>query len=225
MVSSEHGGNRVPRPFRSLFLGHEGLLATHRGWDPGTADLARRLADGFGVDALIADITRLLVDLNRSAHHPRVFSEFTRRLPREERVVLLERWHEPHWERVRDTVAAAAENGRTVLHLGVHSFTPVLDGQERRADLAILYDPSRPRERRLAERWSTELRTRFPAVRVRRNYPYRGRSDGLTTALRRRFPEERYLGIEIEVNQRLLGSDGRFPEWIGEALVATCPTP
>jgi len=225
VVSSEHGGNRVPQPYKPLFAGHEGLLATHRGWDPGTADLARRLAVAFGVEALISDITRLLVDLNRSAHHPRVFSEITRSLPRAERAALLERWHEPHRARVQEAVAAAAERGRTVLHLGVHSFTPVLDGEERRADLALLYDPSRPRERWLAERWCAELRTTLPGVRVRRNYPYRGRSDGLTTALRGRFPEERYLGIEIEVNQKLLDPDGRFPAWVCEALASTCPTP
>ena len=33
------------------------------------------------------------------------------------------------------------------------------------------------------------------------NYPYRGVSDGHTAALRRRF-RKRYLGLEIEVNQR-----------------------
>jgi hypothetical protein len=34
------------------------------------------------------------------------------------------------------------------------------------------------------------------------NYPYAGRSDGLTSALRRRHLPQRYLGIELEINQR-----------------------
>jgi hypothetical protein len=38
---------------------------------------------------------------------------------------------------------------------------------------------------------------------VRRNYPYRGVSDCLVTTLRRHFRDERYLGVEIEVNQKL----------------------
>ena len=46
-------------------------------------------------------------------------------------------------------------------------------------------------------------------LRVRRNYPYRGDADGLTTTLRRRFPWQRYLGIEIEVNQKHVLAGGR----------------
>jgi hypothetical protein len=41
---------------------------------------------------------------------------------------------------------------------------------------------------------------------VRRNAPYRGDSDGLTSALRRERSAERYLGIELELNQRLIAT-------------------
>ena len=37
---------------------------------------------------------------------------------------------------------------------------------------------------------------------MRRNYPYAGKGDGLTSYLRRRFPPGAYVGIELEVNQR-----------------------
>jgi len=37
---------------------------------------------------------------------------------------------------------------------------------------------------------------------VRRNYPYAGKNDGFTTYLRRRFPSDAYLGIELEINQK-----------------------
>jgi predicted N-formylglutamate amidohydrolase len=223
VVSCEHGGNRVPAEYRELFRGHETLLDTHRGWDPGTAHLARDLGQAFGVEPIIADVTRLLVDLNRSAHHPRVFSEFTRGLPPDERRALLARYHVPHRARVADAVGAAVEAGGVVLHLGVHSFTPILDGVERRTDLALLYDPARRHERALADAWCTGLRARLPDARVRRNHPYRGRSDGLGTTLRRRFGADRYLGIEIEVSQGLLEGNGRFPGWVADALVATYP--
>ena len=225
IVSAEHGGNRVPEAYRARFHGHEALLETHRGWDPGTAELARELGRAFGVEPFIADVTRLLVDLNRSAHHPRVFSELTWPLPPVERREILDRYHTPHRARITEAVAAHVDAGETVLHIGVHSFTPVLDGQERRADLALLYDPARLPERALAERWSLALRIRLPDLRVRRNYPYRGRSDGLTTTLRGRFPPERYLGMEVEVNQALLDRDLRLPAWIPRALIETCPDP
>jgi hypothetical protein len=39
-------------------------------------------------------------------------------------------------------------------------------------------------------------------LRIDLNEPYSGVSDGLTTTLRMEFPKGRYLGIELEVNQR-----------------------
>jgi predicted N-formylglutamate amidohydrolase len=121
---------------------------------------------------------------------------------------------------VEADVAEQVRRGRRVVHLGVHSFTPVLDGKVRRAELALLYDPRRPLERALCSAWADGLATALPHLAVRRNQPYRGASDGLTTWLRRRFPAEAYLGIEIEVNQRLLGPADRFPPEIGAALAA-----
>jgi predicted N-formylglutamate amidohydrolase len=86
----------------------------------------------------------------------------------------------------------------------VHSFTPVWRGAKRNFAIGILYDPNRPRERSLAIDWQRRLRAELPRLGVRRNAPYRGDADGLTTALRREFPAERYLGLELELNQRAI---------------------
>ncbi|NJD18078.1 MAG: N-formylglutamate amidohydrolase [Gemmatimonadetes bacterium] len=219
----EHGGNRVPAAWAPLFAGADEILATHRGWDPGALPLARELASKLRAPLRFATVTRLLVDLNRSPHHPLVFSEWTRYLPPDVRAGLLERYPAPHRSAVGGDVAAQERRGRVVVHLGVHSFTPVLDGRVRRADVALLYDPRRSLERTLCGAWARALAERLPELAVRRNQPYRGASDGLTTWLRRRFPAEAYLGVEIEVNQRLLGPRGRFPREIGLAL-AECLT-
>jgi len=223
LVTAEHGGNEVPAAYRQLFDDHEELLRCHRGWDPGTHRLAGTLAKGLGAPMLRATVTRLLVDLNRSAYNPKVFSEVTRALPRADRERLLERFHRPHWDRARAAVSRGIAESGQVLHLGVHSFTPVLDGEVRKTDLALLYDPKAPVEREVATRWADALATLLPSRAVRRNNPYRGAADGLTTAFRRAFPAARYVGIEIEVNQRHVGSEGRFPSWVPEALLATLP--
>jgi predicted N-formylglutamate amidohydrolase len=218
LVTCEHGGNEVPAAYRPLFRDAGRLLASHRGWDPGALALARRLARRLDAPLHGATVTRLLVDLNRSVHHPKVFSEVTRGLDRETRRLLLDRWHTPHRERVAADVAAILATGAKVLHLGVHSFTPVLDGVVRRPDLSILYDPARAAERELGICWAGELKARLPDLTIRRNDPYRGAADGLTTWLRRRYPGGRYLGFEIEVNQRLLDRRGHFPPRIGAQL-------
>ena len=201
LLTCEHGGNRVPREYRALFRGREALLASHRGWDPGALAVGQSLARALDAELIAATTTRLLVDLNRSRHNPAAFSELSRVLTRDRRDTLLARYHRPHWDRVRAAIAARKEG---VLHLGVHSFIPVWRGAKRSFAIGILYDPERPRERSLAMAWQRRLRAELPHVGVRRNAPYRGSADGLTTALRREFQAERYLGFELELNQRAI---------------------
>jgi predicted N-formylglutamate amidohydrolase len=217
LVTCEHGGHEVPAAYRALFASADGELTSHRGWDAGALPLARLLARRWGASLQAATVSRLVVDLNRSAHNPRVFSTWTRGLPRERRDALVVGWHEPHRRRVDEAVAKARAAGAVVLHVGVHTFTPALDGKVRTADLALLYDPARAAERALCAAWVDALAEALPDLAVRRNQPYRGASDGLTTWLRGRHGE-RYLGIEVEVNQRLLLPGGRFPDRIGRAV-------
>jgi len=217
LLSCEHGGNRVPAEYRVLFAGAEEALASHRGWDAGALSLARRLAGLLDAPLNVATVSRLVVELNRSPHHPRLFSEWTRTLDRDERRALLGRYYEPYRDELDREVAAAVAAGSPLVHLGIHTFTPALNGRPRRADIALLYDPTRPAERALVSAWMISLTCALPDLAVRRNQPYRGASDGLTTWLRNRHGE-RYLGIELEVNQKLLDSSGRFPGRIADAV-------
>jgi predicted N-formylglutamate amidohydrolase len=202
LVTCEHGGNGIPRPYRRCFQGWERILASHRGYDLGALALARDLALNCAAPLVAATVSRLLVELNRSLNHPQLFSERTAALPPAVRGSILAHYYHPYRTEVEGRVHRCAQAGKQVVHLSAHSFTPVLDGVERATDVGLLYDPKRGVERRFCERWSRLLAERVAPLRVRRNYPYRGYEDGLTTTLRRRFAEESYLGIEIEVNQK-----------------------
>jgi predicted N-formylglutamate amidohydrolase len=181
------------------------LLDSHRGWDAGALDLARQVAAAFGVPLYAATTTRLLVDLNRSIGHRQLFSEVTRTLPRTSRQDIVVRFYRPHRTAVEAEIARLVASGRRVIHVASHSFTPMLDDVARRADVAWLYDPRRPGEVAFARAWMRELARLAPELRLRRNYPYRGRGDGLTAALRRRHPDADYVGIELEVSQSFVG--------------------
>ncbi len=202
LITCEHAGNRVPRAYAHVLRGAP--LASHRGWDPGALRLAQRIARRLGVPLRSVMWSRLLVESNRSIENPRIWSRWTARLPREERERILERYWWPHRREVEHAVQSAVATGRRVVHVAVHTFTPALAGEVRRADVGLLYDSARKRERALCLRWRRTLRELDPTLRVRLNYPYRGTADGLPTWLRRRFPSARYLGIELEVNQALL---------------------
>jgi predicted N-formylglutamate amidohydrolase len=149
-----------------------------------------------------ATTSRLLVDLNRSRHHRSLFSAVSASLSRAQREDVLQRHYRPYREAVEAAIGSRIAAGRTVLHLSVHSFAPILDGLQRDADIGLLYDPARAQESGFCRAWQHGLRRACPAWRIRRNFPYRGRADGFTTHLRKRFSGDRYLGVELEINQR-----------------------
>ena len=202
-ISCEHGGNRVPDSYKELFAGRQALLDSHRGYDIGILPFAERIAGRFDAPLLSATVSRLIVDMNRSIGCRTLFSELTSNLSREERHHILQHYHRPYWKAADDIVADIIASGRQVLHLSVHSFTPELHGQRRNADLGLLYDPRRTLEKDLCLQWQKALAHHCPDLRVRRNYPYRGNSDALVTALRNKFTPSDYLGIELEINQAL----------------------
>jgi predicted N-formylglutamate amidohydrolase len=202
ILTCEHGGCRVPAEYRKLFAGASETLRSHRGWDPGSLDLARTFEKRFAAPLFFNTVTRLLVELNRSPEHPRLFSEFTRGLDPPTRQSLLERYYHPYRQRVEAAISEEISRGKRVVHLSLHTFVPTLNGVTRTADVGLLYDPARPLEVATCRQWQADLKRRRPDLRVRRNYPYLGKSDGFTTHLRRQFSPERYAGIELEVNQR-----------------------
>lgn len=203
LVTCEHGGNRIPPGLARRFRGWRRILATHRGHDLGALAMARDLARAFDAPLVASTVSRLVVDLNRTLRNPRVWSKATAALPQEERQRIVARYYAPHWRRVEALADAAVKSGRRVVHVASHSFTPVLDGVRRTADVGLLYDPSRAGEVRLASAWRAALQGTAPGLRIRRNYPYAGKGDGLTRALRQRLPASRYVGIELEMNQAL----------------------
>jgi len=211
LITCEHGGNRIPTGYRRWFRGCARRLASHRGYDPGALAMARTLSHVLAAPRLTATVSRLVVDLNRSAGHRAWFSDAMLRAPSTVREEAVLRFYRPYRNAVEDAVARQIERGHRVLHVSSHSFTPVLDGVARRADISLLYDPSSAFERRVVTSWQRALRSQVPAFVVRRNHPYRGTSDGLTTSLRKRFGDNDYAGIELEINQKHVRKGSR--EW------------
>lgn len=209
LITCEHGGNRIPPRYRCLFAGFEALLQTHRSFDAGALVLAKELAKALRAPLFVSTISRLLIDLNRSIGHPRLYSEATRAAPVTLRREMLEAHYLQYRNQVEAEIAAAIAHGRRVIHISSHSFTPALDGSVRNADIGLLYDPARPGEVELCQRWQGQLKALAPELKVRRNYPYAGKSDGFTAYLRRRFPADAYIGIELEMNQQHVIIGGR----------------
>lgn len=209
LVTCEHGGNRIPADYSDRFAGNEALLQSHSAYDPGALSMARGIARQLGSPLIYSTISRLLVDLNRSLGSPRLHSENIQSLPVKDRREIVERYYLPIRARAEAVIDHAIARGECVIHISSHSFTPELDGAVRQADTGLLYDPARIGEVALCSAWQACLRAHEPGLRVRRNYPYTGKSDGFTAFLRRRFSAPEYVGIELEINQDIILKGGQ----------------
>lgn len=220
VITCEHGGNEVPLPYRALFQQAATELNSHRAIDFGAYGIACLINKAYGFNFAYTLTSRLLIDCNRSLNHPKCFSEFTKSLSKIEKQQIIEQFYLPYRNQAEAYVKTHIEQGSQVLHISVHSFTPCLNGKTRNAAIGLLYDSKRHGEKEVARIWSSLLTKHPPSYRVRMNYPYRGESDGLTCALRKKFPESQYLGIELELNQSIF-DDADTSQELAEILIDT----
>lgn len=206
LLTCEHATNTIPRSLGLFFQQAKEIVASHRGYDLGALGYARALASHFGCPLFSGTVSRLIIDVNRSIHHPKLFSEYTRFLSEQKKRDLLHRYWLPFREKVLTAVEEALLENKKIYHFSCHSFTPILQSVVRSCDIGILYNPKREREKEAASLLQKRLVSETK-LRVRMNYPYRGTADGHTTALRHTFEGGDYIGIEVEVNQALLETD------------------
>ena len=201
LVTCEHAGNEVPPPFVHLFRGHQEVLHSHRGWDPGAYHVAEFLAEGFQCNLFGCHVTRLLIEMNRSPDSPQLFSEFSIDLPEPDKEGLLKDIYFSYRNQIEHYIEHLE---KPVFHLSIHSFTPILNGQVRDVDIGLLFDPARSLENDLCSAWRNNLEHALPDKCIRFNEPYKGTDDGFTTYLRTKFVDSMYAGIEVELNQKFV---------------------
>ena len=212
MLTCEHASNHLPAAFKKNIPAN--VQESHRAYDIGALAVFRKLVR-FAKPEFHCEgkFSRLFVDLNRTITNKSAFSEYYGTLESRDKAaaekakVQAKAYWQEYREKIESFVASAVGSAGSptlkteIVHLGIHSFTPVLNGKVRNTDIGILYDPARQQERAYAQVIKDEIKRLYPAMKVRFNYPYKGTSDGLTTTLRKKFGP-RYVGIEIEINQK-----------------------
>ena len=196
ILTCEHASNKLPAAFKSAVPAE--VLKTHRAYDIGALAVFRKLVK-FAKPEFHCEgkYSRLFVDLNRTLTNKSAFSDYLRGNAKAKAQA------SAYWKEYRAAIEkfVKANAKKEIIHLGIHSFTPILNGNVRNTDIGILYDPSRPQECAYARVIKDEIKRLYPAMKVRFNYPYKGTSDGLTSTLRKKFGPQ-YVGIEIEINQK-----------------------
>lgn len=214
VITCEHSSQTIPTPFQALFKSENDILNSHRGFDAGALDFATQLSAKLEVHLFSGKYSRLLIDLNRSQKNPSLFSDFTKHLSKEQKADIIKNYYLPYRTDVEKHISDFIQTGRRIIHLSIHSFTPVSKGESRNLDLGLLYDPSRGSEKEFAESIRSSISKECKTLRIRKNQPYRGTNDGFTTYLRKKIGPKMYMGLEIEWNQSLLEKSPGFFEFL-----------
>lgn len=207
LILCDHASNAVPD---DIDLGIDAaLLAKHIAIDIGAAAVSEILAERLGAPAILATVSRLVIDLNREPDSPGLIphSSDGHAVPGNEhadRAVRVARFHAPYHAAIAGEISARDPR----LLVSVHSFTPRLDrhdGPDRLWEVGILYN----RDSRAA-RLGIVLLTAAGVI-TGDNEPYSGR---LLNATMNRHAEANgipYLGVELRND--LISDDAGVSRW------------
>jgi predicted N-formylglutamate amidohydrolase len=140
----DHASNRVPACLNNLGLSDE-QLATHIGWDPGAALLARALAARLDAPLLLSNYSRLVIDCNRpptAADSIPAASDGTvipgnAALSEEDAQLRCSSLFDPYHDAIGRLLDARDMQATRLL--SIHSFTPSLAGIERPWSVGVCY--------------------------------------------------------------------------------------
>lgn len=200
VLTCEHASCVVPVEYDDLGLDDE-QLQEHIAWDIGAGALTEALAHRLEAPAVQSGVSRLVIDCNRdlSDHDLIVADSHGVHVPGNQRIDALERerrireFYEPYHDAI-DTVLARRDGS---LLLSIHSFTPALNGRDRRFDVGVLFDDFAAEAEQVGEALAGG------GLSVRYNQPYSG-LDGLIFSARTHGMRHGLRYLELEVNNRLL---------------------
>lgn len=206
LLLCDHASNAVP-PDIDLGIAAE-LLDLHIGVDIGAEPLTRQLAARLGVPAILATVSRLVIDLHREPDHVGLIPHRSdgHLIPGNDsvdRAARIARFHAPYHR----LLAARVRRQRPRLILSIHSFTPRLEhgGTDRPWQVGVLYN--------------RDARAAHPAIEWFRghglvtgdNEPYSGRL--LNATLNRHAESNGIPSVAIEVRNDLIRDEAGVARW------------
>tara|TARA_B100000678_G_scaffold289771_1_gene301129 strand:- start:450 stop:1172 length:723 start_codon:yes stop_codon:yes gene_type:complete len=206
LLLCDHASDRVPD---GIELGVDPeVMAKHIAIDIGAAAVTRRLSVALDVPAILATVSRLVIDLHREPDHDGlipVISDGQRiagneGVDRDERIA---RFHAPYHAAIAEQIAAR----RPSLIAAIHSFTPEMEsgGTARPWEIGILYN----RDGRAARIALAELRKR--GVVTGDNEPYSGKL--LNATLNRHAEAANIPYLSVEIRNDLIRDDEGVAKW------------
>jgi predicted N-formylglutamate amidohydrolase len=207
LLICDHASNLLPA---GINLGIDSaLLDKHIAIDIGAAPLTRALAARLQVPAILATVSRLVIDLHRQPDHPSLIPATSdgHAMPGNEgadRLDRIARFHAPYHR----AIAALIRAERPSLLASIHSFTPRLESGgagERPWQAGILSNRDR-RAADLAVRLLSEA-----GIVTGDNQPYSGRI--LNATLNRHGEAAGIPSLAIEIRNDLISDSAGVARW------------
>ncbi len=206
LLICDHASNAVPQGIDLRIA--DALLDLHIAIDIGAADLTRALAADLAAPAVLATVSRLVIDLHRQADHPGLIPVVSdgHAIPGNiaaDRIDRIARFHAPYHRRLAHVI----RDRRPALIASIHSFTPALEtgGAARPWTVGILSN----RDRRAATIAIAMLRAAGEVTGD--NEPYSGRL--LNATLNRHGEANGIPSLAIEIRNDLIDTPQGVRTW------------
>lgn len=222
VVVADHAGVAVPASLQRLGL-EPVIFQQHIAVDLGSRELATVLAEQLGASLVLANYSRLVVDLNRHLDDPTAFipesdgvlipgNQNLCMAQKERRAAAI---YHPYHRAIDDLIDGFMAPGHIPVIVSVHSFTPVLGRRRRPWHVGVLWD----KDARIARPLLARLR-QHPELIVGANEPYSGRHPADYTV--DHHGEARgAANVALELRQDLLNDPAGIARWgalLAEAL-------
>lgn len=203
LILCDHASNAIPP---DIDLGIDpALLDKHIAIDIGAAAVSEALATHLDAPAILATVSRLVIDLNREPDSAGLIPHISdghaiHSNGVADRAARIARFHAPYHRQIADTIRIRSPR----LLVSVHSFTPRLelhDGNDRPWEVGILYNRDVSAARIGIDR------LRAAGIVTGDNEPYSGRKLNATMNRHAEGNGIPYLGIEIR-NDLISGPAG-----------------
>lgn len=205
LLLCDHASNAVPA---GIDLGvAPGVMDEHMAVDIGAGALTRALADRLDAPAILATVSRLVIDLHRESDHPALVPVESDQVAvpgnvGADRFDRIARFHAPY----HAAIAREVRSRRPQLIVAIHSFTRQLRGAAPRTlEAGILYN----RDDRAAAVMLAGLRA--AGIETGDNAPYSGRL--LNATLNRHGEGQGIACVSIEVRNDLIADRAGVARW------------
>ena len=205
VLVADHGGNEVPESMGKLGLA-AAALNCHIAIDLGVSSLVRGLSSNLQSAALIANYTRLLIDLNRPLGEGRsvvtksdgINISGNQNISDLEYIKRAEIFYWPYHNTLANLLANIKLRGKTPILISLHTFTPILGKDKRQWNIGVMS----ANDKRLSSIVLTQLLANNLGLVVGDNQPYSGVKYGHTVRMQAELLGYPY--IQLEVRQDLL---------------------